>query len=66
MKGKRLNLEGQTFGRLHVLGEAGRDRQRHVLWRCECLCGGEKVARGSDIKAGKVKSCGCLRERRKR
>ena len=48
-----LNL---TFGRLLVTSKS--DRARH--WDCLCACGSTKVVRSDHLKAGKVKSCGCL------
>lgn len=31
----------------------------HIMWRCRCICGAEVVKAASDIKSGRVKSCGC-------
>jgi len=53
------DLEGQTFGRLVVVGFAGR-RGRRLVWLCCCECGREKEVVGGDLKKGDVKSCGCL------
>lgn len=32
----------------------------HVYWDCVCKCGTFFAARGTDIRAGRVLSCGCL------
>lgn len=29
------------------------------MWRCNCQCGNESVARGADLRKGKTASCGC-------
>lgn len=29
------------------------------MWRCICSCGTEKIIMGSDLRAGKSRSCGC-------
>lgn len=31
------------------------------LWLCRCDCGGEIAVRAGDLKAGRAKSCGCMR-----
>jgi hypothetical protein len=63
---KKLNLIGQTFGRLTVIGEGelyispgGRSYSTSI---CRCECGVTKqVVTGSLIR-GKTRSCGCLRK----
>lgn len=57
---KRNNLIGQRFFRLVVTGEERLCAKQNVLWRCLCDCGGTAVAYAYDLRAGKVKSCGCL------
>ena len=43
----------------------GREESRNgrSRWLCRCTCGGEKIVTAYDLKAGKVKSCGCLAHR---
>lgn len=57
--GKIINLVGRKFGKLKVLRHCG--RERIVKWKCLCECGNIKIIRGGDLKAGKIKSCGCSR-----
>jgi len=57
---KRINIEGQKFGRLTALHDAGR-KKRERLWKCLCECGQFTTVMVSQLKAGRVKSCGCLR-----
>lgn len=54
------DLTGQRFGRLTVL-ERMENKGGRVCWRCRCDCGRIHSATSHDLKAGKVKSCGCLR-----
>jgi len=54
------HLEGQQFGRLLVVEEAGRDHRNAVLWRCVCSCGNEKLVISTHLLRGVVRSCGCL------
>jgi len=57
------NLIGERFGRLLVIQVAGRNKYGQIKWLCKCDCGNTKAVFGSDLKRGKVKSCGCLRKR---
>lgn len=50
---------GRVFGRLTVQAEAPKT-DKHVKWLCLCSCGNSKIIRGSDLKRGSVRSCGCL------
>lgn len=53
------DLTGQKFGRLTVL-ERAENRNGKTYWRCLCDCGNFCVIRGSHLKSGRIKSCGCL------
>lgn len=55
------NLIGQRFGRLVVTAKAGLDKNRYVLWQCQCDCGKEKIARSGHLLRGSIASCGCKR-----
>lgn len=55
-----IDLTGQNFGSLHVLGRAA-NRGRHVYWLCACYCGGRTEVKGDHLKAGKIATCGCSR-----
>lgn len=56
------DLTGRTFGLLTVVGRE-ESRNGRSRWLCRCTCGGEKIVTAYDLKAGKVKSCGCLAHR---
>lgn len=59
---KVTNLVGQQFGEWTVLedtGEITSDRDRY--WLCQCSCGTVKKVRGSSLRKGTSKSCGCLK-----
>lgn len=62
--GTRYNLTGQRFGRLLVLKEAGRNKDKSVLWLCRCDCGNEYSATTYLLRSGKSESCGCLNRER--
>jgi hypothetical protein len=62
---KRLDLTGQQFGRLTVVGVApGRRRNDGTLRsfsRCRCACGSQEIEVSTcALRAGTRKSCGCL------
>lgn len=60
--GKKLDLAGETFGRLTVVAECEeRSPDGLVMWSCRCSCGKEVTAKGSSLKKGDTKSCGCSR-----
>jgi hypothetical protein len=59
----KYNLVGQRFGRLVVLRETTPYRSTtkvHSRWECDCDCGGSKIVRGDQLRAGLTQSCGCL------
>jgi hypothetical protein len=60
-----IDLTGQTFGRLTVLGRAddhvSSSGRRFAQWQCKCECGKDVIVIGSNLKKGKTQSCGCLR-----
>ena len=56
---KLLDLTGQRFGRLAVIGFAGKANNRHSKWLCKCDCGNEVTVSYEALKRGDTKSCGC-------
>jgi len=66
--GKVIDLTGQVFGRLTVVGFAGIGSNRSARWECICLCGAVVVINSATLRNGRTQSCGCyhkqlLRER---
>ena len=61
---RHKDITGQKFGRLTAIECVGRDRQRMALWKCRCECGNYIVTRGTGLRYGSTKSCGCLRYER--
>lgn len=57
---KRIDLTGQRFGRLVVNQFAGANKNRESMWICKCDCGRCITTRGSSLRNGETKSCGCL------
>lgn len=71
---KLIDITGQRFGRLVVLGKDPVNYKRTTLhpygikaeacmsrWICKCDCGAVKSVLGINLKGGRTQSCGCLR-----
>lgn len=59
---KRIDLYGQRFGRLVVISQAEKNQMGRTMWYCRCDCGKSVIVSGVNLRTGKTKSCGCLRE----
>ena len=59
---KKIEMIGKRFTRLVVVEEVEPLRKGRPRFRCVCDCGGEKIAEGSALRSGNVRSCGCLRK----
>lgn len=59
------SLKGHRNGRLLVIRQVSRSARSsdgHVLWKCLCDCGNEKIVSSNNItRSSGTKSCGCLR-----
>jgi len=60
---KQLNLVGKKFNKLTVLKYSHNNKHRVSYWKCKCDCGKYSIVRGSNLKSGKTKSCGCLKKK---
>lgn len=65
MRTRDSDLTGQTYGRLSVLKYSESkslrgSRGKKKFWLCRCECGATVEKPTKDLRAGKVKSCGCL------
>lgn len=58
---KKLNLTGQKFGELTVIRTAPNIKNK-TAWLCSCDCGGKRIVRTKDLRAGKVTSCGSCKQ----
>lgn len=57
--GRVIDLTGQRFGRLEVIGREG-NIDGKATWKCVCDCGNKTVVRGESLRRGETLSCGCL------
>ena len=60
----KIDLTGHRFGRLVVIREYGRSKDRQIMWLCRCDCGGEVVVTSCNLRSGNTQSCGCLQRER--
>ena len=59
--GKLIDLTGQKFNMLTVLRRAPKnDSSGRAMWECQCDCGNLTIVKGTAIRKGETKSCGCL------
>lgn len=54
----RKDLTGKQFGKLTVLGLAGRNSQNRITYTCECECGNTTIVASNNLISGNTKSCG--------
>ena len=55
-------LINKRFGKLIVLKEVGRAKDRSVIWECQCDCGNKTNTTSRSLMCQDTKSCGCLRK----
>ncbi len=48
----------ETYGKLTIVAEAGRDPRGRRLVQCDCACGNAVVLRLDNVKGTRTKSCG--------
>lgn len=60
--GKTLELIGQRFGKLLVTSFSHTGKGYKKYWNCSCDCGNTTIVSRSELRQGKTKSCGCIKE----
>jgi len=58
---KLIDISGERFGRLVVMGRSKENKGAYASWRCLCDCGNIKNISGASIRKGKTVSCRCKR-----
>ena len=56
---RAVDIAGQKFGRLFVLGPIKQTANSSIVWRCQCDCGNIADVLGGSLRDGKTQSCGC-------
>lgn len=64
MGARIIDIAGKKFNRWTVIEYVGQysDREKRAVWKCKCECGNIGIIRGSDLRSGRSKSCGCLQK----
>lgn len=57
MSQKLIDETGHKYGALTVLSLT-KDKNNRTAWMCKCDCGNTKIVRGSDLRTGKITTCG--------
>jgi len=57
----KIDLTGQQFGRLTVIREQKKRKNKRKIWLCQCQCGRKKSVAGAELRSSQTKSCGCYR-----
>ena len=52
---------GSRFGKMVVIERSSESKYGERRWLCRCDCGVVKTVPGSDLRSGKICSCGCLK-----
>lgn len=56
----RIEMAGKKIGKLTVLSEVGKKSNKCLMWLCKCDCGNEIQVKGTYLRNGDTKSCGCI------
>jgi len=60
----RIDMLGGTYGHLHCIGFSHVGAGSNAHWLFKCSCGVIKSASGSDVRSGKIISCGHIKATR--
>lgn len=58
---ERIDISGNKYGRLTVISRT-ENKGEQPYWLCKCECGNFTTVRGSHLKNGLIRSCGCLKK----
>lgn len=62
---KYIDLTGEKYNLLKVIGIDKILPNGQRIWKCQCDCGNTTFVRGGNLKNSSVKSCGCLKHIKK-
>lgn len=58
-----VDLKGKVFGKLTVLEQTDKRKNKSVVWLCQCECGNLVEVESHSLNRGKTQSCGCLKSK---
>lgn len=53
---------GHRYDRLVVIRLSHFDKWKRALWECVCKCGRHCIVKGTNLRRGLTRSCGCLHD----
>lgn len=56
---RTVDISGKKYGMLTVIERDG-SMTGSAAWLCQCECGNRKTIRGTSLRCGDTKSCGCM------
>ena len=59
---KIINEKGNTYNYLTVIDRAQNDKSGGAQWLCQCECGTMVIVKGTALRRGTTKSCGCYQK----
>ena len=63
LSNRAIDLVGQVFGHLTVLGKGAGAVKGIVYWKCQCSCGAIVNVPSRNLREGKTISCGCIKSK---
>lgn len=57
--------QGDTFKCLTTIRVCGKSKNGILIWLCRCVCGNITKVRTTQLKNGRIVSCGCYRKRQR-
>ena len=61
LRGQPKDLTGRRFDDWTVVARAGSTKDGAATWHCRCVCGKERVIRGTQLTHQLTRGCGCAR-----
>ena len=55
------DITGQRFGRLIATEKSHKTKDKNWWWKCLCDCGNKVTIRGTSLRSGASRSCGCYK-----
>jgi len=53
------NMTGQICSYLEVQERSARNDNEQAWWWCKCICGNRTEVGGTELRSGRIRSCGC-------
>lgn len=58
-----IDLTNQYINNIFVISKSDiKNNDRHIYWKCKCYCGNEFIVKGTELRQGKIISCGCCKQ----